>query len=593
MDVDRAGRQGTSVYGEMLSLILLAVSASLSSAKTVTYDFDIGWVSAAPDGFTRPVIGINGQWPIPTIEANKGDTIVVKAKNSLGNETTSLHFHGMYQFGTPAYDGALGVTQCGIAPGQSFTYTFEAAPSGTHWYHSHAKGQYPDGLRGKMIIHDPAWEKNLKVDEQIYLSMSDWYHTQQPFLIHEYLSPGNHNGDLPSPDSFLFNDTKTAPTFSFKPGKRYLLRIVNVAALACGQFHVDGHKLTVVEIDGVQIRPQDADTIVICAGQRYDVIVESKKNPFFGFKYIAKMTIDMLTKDIPSDSAMSVIGNITYKGFLGVLDFIFNRFLHPSWVPQVVLDDISLRPLNNEKLYSPVTKNINFVVNQTYYGGVGTRIKIGNEPWVEPKVPSLYTALSTGAAALDADTYGVGVDPWISNQGDVIQVYLKNPQVWPHPMHLHGHEFQVVARGVGEWDHNEAALPKIPMMRDTVVVPANGYIVLRWLSNNPGVWFFHCHIDMHLVGGMASIFIENPTQLQQQYRSVPSDGIALCEASNECYCGNCLCRQGNVSMADAESKCNTIFNTYEDGEPYGALVASPCEGKRILEKKRHRCGASV
>lgn len=121
------------------------------------------------------------------IEADVGDTIVVNARNSLGNETTSLHFHGMFQQGTQSFDGASSVTQCPIQPGGSFTYTFIANPAGTHWYHSHEKGQYPDGLRGKMIIHDKAWEDSLKIDEQIYLSLSDWYVVSNYVLVERSL----------------------------------------------------------------------------------------------------------------------------------------------------------------------------------------------------------------------------------------------------------------------------------------------------------------------------------------------------------------------------------------------------------------------
>lgn len=80
----------------------------------------------------------------------------------------------MFQNGTAASDGAAGLNQCGIYPGTSFQYRFIANPAGTHWWHSHEKAQYPDGLRGKMIVHDRAWEQSLKVDRQIYLSVSDW-----------------------------------------------------------------------------------------------------------------------------------------------------------------------------------------------------------------------------------------------------------------------------------------------------------------------------------------------------------------------------------------------------------------------------------
>jgi iron transport multicopper oxidase len=109
------------------------------------------------------------------IEADVGDTVVVNVKNSLGTQSTSLHFHGMFQQGSNGVDGAVSLTQCPIMPGDSYTYTFIANPAGTHWYHSHNKGQYPDGLRGKMVIHDKAWESSLNIDSQTTYSMSDWY----------------------------------------------------------------------------------------------------------------------------------------------------------------------------------------------------------------------------------------------------------------------------------------------------------------------------------------------------------------------------------------------------------------------------------
>lgn len=102
--------------------------ATLTRAKNVTYDFKIGWLTANPDGAkARPVMGINGQWPIPHITADVGDRVIVNVVNELGNQSTSLHFHGLYQNGTTHMDGPAGVTQCPIAPGASFTYDFEVS----------------------------------------------------------------------------------------------------------------------------------------------------------------------------------------------------------------------------------------------------------------------------------------------------------------------------------------------------------------------------------------------------------------------------------------------------------------------------------
>ncbi|KAF2637314.1 multicopper oxidase 1 [Massarina eburnea CBS 473.64] len=556
------------------SLLFAGFLLSPSWAATVTYNFNIGWVTAAPDGYSRPVIGINGQWPIPTIEANVGDTVVVNVQNNLGNETTSLHFHGMYQQGTNAYDGPVGVAQCPIAPGSSFTYTFIANPAGTHWYHSHDRGQYPDGLRGKMIIHDPTWEASLNIDQQIYLTMSDWYHTQMPTLLAtQYLSTSNLVGSIPSPNSYLFNDTNAPLKFTFQPKKRYLIRLVNVGALTCAYFHIDSYKMSVVAVDGVPVNPSSTDTILVCAGQSYDIIVVGASNPTSSVQYIVKMSTDMLTSDFPSASSTTIIGNVVYliNGLLTSLITGLFSAITTSWTASVVLDDYTLVPTDNLALYTNPTNKIHYATNQTYFSGIGTRIMVGDEPYVEPKVPSLFTALTTGTAALNASTYGPGVVPHILKSNEVVQIYMENSQPYPHPMHLHGHDFQLAGRGAGSWDGTDASLRKTPMRRDTVTIPANGYIVIRFIANNPGVWFFHCHIDWHLVGGMASTIIEAPDVLQSQ-QSVPVAAQGICSGVGQASSGNCAAQSGAITAAAASQQCNTIYNVQSSN--MGALVSS-------------------
>lgn len=112
-----------------LSRILsFMVLLSVSLAATVTYDFNITWATANPDGaLDRPTIGVNGQWPIPRIDADVGDRIVINVLNQLGNQSTSLHFHGLFMNGTTHMDGPSHVSQCAIPPGHSFTYNFTAS----------------------------------------------------------------------------------------------------------------------------------------------------------------------------------------------------------------------------------------------------------------------------------------------------------------------------------------------------------------------------------------------------------------------------------------------------------------------------------
>ena len=386
------------------------------------------------------------------------------------------------------------------------------------------------------------------------------YHRSMPDMIDDYMSPDNTNGDFDSPDSFLFNDTNTPFDLRLQKGKRYLLRIVNTAAVACGQFHIDNYTMSVVETDGVQIQPKDANTILLCAGQSYGVIVTGQEDPKEASNWVAKMRSDMLTRPPPSDDASTVIGKLVY----GLIDDILNgdiinkvkKKIDPSWRATDMLDDFSVKPLDGQKLLTPVDNNIVFTTNQTYFDGVGTRTPLNAQPWVPPQVHSLYTALTTHST--DPATYGPGINPWIVTSGEIVQIHMGNPHQYPHPMHLHGHIFQIVAKGEGDWDGDESILPQVPSKRDGLVVPAYGYAVIRFKADNPGVWFFHCHIDFHLVGGMAATIIESPERISG---SVPAAGKALCDAGDYKSSGNCAGKKGDISALTANDKCNNVYNT--------------------------------
>ena len=105
------------------SIVLFLSQIVLINAGS--YTWNIGWVERNPDTLqTRPVIGINGQWPLPTLNVDIGETVTIQLVNQLGNQTTSLHFHGIFQNGTNEMDGPVGLVQCPIGPGETFTQTF-------------------------------------------------------------------------------------------------------------------------------------------------------------------------------------------------------------------------------------------------------------------------------------------------------------------------------------------------------------------------------------------------------------------------------------------------------------------------------------
>lgn len=79
--------------------------------------------------------------------------------------------------------------------------------------------------------------------------------------------------------------------------------------------------------------------------------------------------------------------------------------------------------------------------------------------------------------------------------------------------------------------------PAIPMRRDTFVLKPEGYIVLRFQADNPGVWFFHCHIEWHVDQGLIATMIEAPLEVQKTL-TIPEDHFATCKARGIPYTGN-------------------------------------------------------
>ena len=123
--------------------------------RTRHYSFEVTREYLAPDGVNRSLLLVNGEFPGPTIEANLGDTMSVTVINNINNpkEGATIHWHGLPQRDLKWADGVLFVTQCPIASGSNFTYTFRSEVAGTSWWHAHFTAQYTDGLYGAMIIH--------------------------------------------------------------------------------------------------------------------------------------------------------------------------------------------------------------------------------------------------------------------------------------------------------------------------------------------------------------------------------------------------------------------------------------------------------
>lgn len=159
---------------------------------------------------------------------------------------------------------------------------------GTYWYHSHSKGQYPDGFRGQYIITDPANPYLGMYDEEIGLTISDWYHDQMPDLLKTFINVANPTGAEPVPNSALMNDTQNL-TIPIEAGKTYYVHLTNIGAFAGQYFWIEGHNMTIIEVDGVFTEPAVTNQIYITAAQRYGFLLTARNDSSANFPLVGSM----------------------------------------------------------------------------------------------------------------------------------------------------------------------------------------------------------------------------------------------------------------------------------------------------------------
>jgi iron transport multicopper oxidase len=137
-------------------------------------------------------------------------------------------------------------------------------------------------------VHDPDNPFKDQIDEEIYLSFSDWYHDSPLFLAKRFLSVDNPSGAEPVPNAALMNDTQDLK-INIKPGKTYMFRMVNMGAFAAQHVWFEGHTMRVVEVDGVYTEPMEADMLYMAAAQRYSVLITTKNDTSTNFPIMGSM----------------------------------------------------------------------------------------------------------------------------------------------------------------------------------------------------------------------------------------------------------------------------------------------------------------
>ncbi|XP_070545389.1 uncharacterized protein [Ptychodera flava] len=278
-------------------------------------------VKLSCDGVQRRIISVNGAVPGPAIRVKYGSIVRITLHNAMMQDSTTMHWHGVYQTKTPWMDGVPYITQCPIPPGGTFVYTFSAIPPGTFWYHSHTGVQYTEGMAGPLIIYeedepnqkyydfnliDLHDERHLPEYDQFIIMVSDWQHEESHHMFEKLFKAGGwfingtrfdgarqFDGVEISPMPYtsglvnghgrydLKDPLKRTPYYGYaiKPGYRYRFRVIGAQMVYSYRISIDDHKLKVITSDGFDLNPKDFDYIIVSAGERYDFVLEAKCDP--------------------------------------------------------------------------------------------------------------------------------------------------------------------------------------------------------------------------------------------------------------------------------------------------------------------------
>ncbi len=438
-------------------------------------DFDLG-------GRTVSSWGYNGGIPGPEIRLTEGDTLRVRVDNRLPEDTT-IHWHGLPIVND--MDGVPDITQPPIRAGEDFTYEFEVPVSGTYWYHSHVGLQLDRAVYGPLVVEPK--NETLSSDREFTLMLDDWLDGVDGMTPEDELEnlqsggsemlesmdgtegmegmggmEGMESGDgepaRTPPDTiypyYLVNGRPPEDPEELEVGRdeRVRLRLINASSATIYRVALAGHKLSATHTDGQPVEPVEADVVRIGPGERYDVIVEADNPSVWQLAAEAEGTENL---------ARAVF---RYRGDGG--DAPPADEMPSELNGELLLYDMLRATPEAEEVPEGEPDNV-------------VRLVLDGDE-------ETYVWTMNGQTFEEADRIEI-------SRGDKVRFEFDNKSDMPHPMHLHGHFFQV--------DNGTGNGP----IKDTVLVEPMQKLAIDWLADNPGPWAMHCHLLYHQEGGMMRV----------------------------------------------------------------------------------------
>ena len=308
--------------------------------------------------------------------------------------------------------------------------------------------------------------------------------------------------------------------FRFTSGKKHLLRLVNTASEMFVAFSIDNHTMTVISNDFSPVEPYTTDVVTLGVGQRSDVIVEATGDP--SESYWMRSTINSICSPSENTDTRAVI--YYENADTSTLPQTIGQTIPPN--TGCFNDDLSLTvPCCPIAIGDP---DYDFEVDITY-GQNAT----GNYKWYMNGVAFQGDYNDPVLLSVNQGNVDFPAERNVYNLGNhsVIRLVINNHFIPPHPMHLHSHDFQILAAGPGVWD-GTITNPQNPNRRDIEMLGANAspatqtHIVVQWVQDNPGIWPLHCHIAWHLSGGLGISLIERPDDVMNL--DIPQEYFNTC-----------------------------------------------------------------
>ncbi|XP_028804896.1 laccase-3-like [Neltuma alba] len=550
---------------------IIACLDSFAAAETHYHEFVIQTTPVTRACKTLNIPTVNGQFPGPTVRARNGDSLAIRVVNA-GRYNITIHWHGLRMLRNPWADGPGYVTQCPIQPGASYTYRFTITnQEGTLWWHAHVGflratvygaiiiyprlgSRYPFPVpRRESLVHLGEWFDR---DPVSLLRMTDF--TGAPPNVSIAYTINGQPGDFYRCSS---PDTVRVPV---EPGETILLRIINSALEQELFFTVANHRMTVVGTDASYTKPSTTRVVMIGPGQTYDVLLTADQIP--GHYYMAARAYET-AQNAPFDNTTTT-AILEYKS----ASCCNNRLLRPILPVLPRFNDTTtattftngIRSLSQNNVFTSVDVSLYFVVglglinctnpnSPRCQGPNGTRFSasMNNVSLVLPRTTSLMQAYYQGIPGVFTTDFppvpplqfnytgNVPRGLWTPSRGTKlyrlrygsrVQIVFQDTSIVSpedHPMHIHGYDFYVVGSGFGNF--NPATDPANfnlvdPPQRNTIGTPPGGWVAIRFVADNPGIWFIHCHIDSHLNWGFAmALLVQNGVGPSQTVIPPPAD----------------------------------------------------------------------